>query len=104
MILKKKQRKEFYEELLDIVCKDHCVDFGFCYYIRWKLLEMPKYKNILDAYRTFYNHTEAVLHDEFPELYSIKPIRTHNADYWYPCTKKGWETRINKLYNVIQSM
>jgi len=105
MILNKQQRKQFYEELLDVVCKDDSVSAGFCYYIKWEVLEeRPKYKKLLNLYNLRYNSLEDFLRDELPELYDIKPNRSYDRFYWYATSRKGWATRINKLYNIIQSM
>lgn len=103
MILKKYQRKRLYQELLDIVCKDDSLNAGFCYFVSWDILQMPKYKKLNNIAKD-YRQTEDFIVSELPELYSIRGTRTYDGYYWYPCTKKGWEIRINKLYNVIQSM
>ena len=97
----KAERKKFYKNLMKIVCADPSVQKGFCWYIEDAATLTGK--DILDL------HGDYIFEDEFiqeqlPELYRIKPKNKFGYDYWFSCTKEGWQTRINKLYNIIQSM
>jgi hypothetical protein len=78
-------RLKFYKALLKEVCNDHRVIFGFCHYIN--AMSFNKF-DISDL----------------PELHTIKPPHKDLYGYWFPNTKKGWETRISKLAEVIDQM
>lgn len=100
-ILSQEQRLFFYKKLLDEVCKDPRVHFGFCYYVPWTLVDME------GKYRTAYRRhifSEELIKQELPELYAIKPAKRPYSMFWYPPTEAGWQTRINKLYKIIKTM
>ena len=87
-------RLEFYKKLLDVVCKDPSTKFGYCYYICEKLL-----------HRT---HYEFYIMEHLPELAAYKtPYEERYTGYpfhWFPCTKAGWQKRINILVKIINKM
>ena len=100
--LTKAERKKFYKKLMKIVCADSCVYHGFCYYIDAAAIQTSK--EIEDLYGE-YTFDCDFIQDQLPELFRIKPKSKPEAwSYWFAQTNQGWQTRINKLYNIIQSM
>ena len=101
--LTKQELKFFYKELLKMVCEDPDTHQGFCWYVR-ELSEKlgGKYKKLYN----FWLFTIDLICHDYPELYSTKPKDQYKryGGYWYSTTPAGWQTRINKLHNVIQSM
>ena len=95
------ERKFFYKELLKMVCKDPDTHHGFCWYVLNLSMKLGgKYKR-----KWFYfTFTVDLIEKEYPELYSIKPIKIHRLSLWFNASPAGWETRINKLHNIIQRM
>lgn len=82
-------RLKFYKKLLDVVCKDPSVDDGYCLFIA-KITEDDSYDVIqmIEIYA--------------PELAAYMP--TDFYVYWFPCTKEGWQKRINILVKIINKM
>ena len=99
--LTRAERKRFYEILLKIVCEDPDTDHGFCYYISSVVVKMSR--DIQELYSDYIFEDEFIF-GHLPELSRLKPKKKFTYDYWFPCTPKGWETRINKLHNIIQKM
>lgn len=82
-------RLEFYKKLLDVVCKDPSVDDGYCHFID-KIVEDDSFYVI------------QMLKIYAPELAAYMPEDFHV--YWFPCTKEGWQKRINILVEIINKM
>ena len=101
MKLSRTQRRICYIKLLDMVCKDSNTHFGFCYYVRELMYSKQTYRNKMFGYVM----TEELIKNEFPELYSNKPNNLSVGDtYWFELNPEGWEKRIRKLNNIIQTM
>lgn len=99
--LTKIERKVFYKKLLEIVCADPGVRHGFCFYLydTCKALD-DKYYDLLDCYL----FEEYFIEEHLPELWTVKPDKSYDYGYWFARSAKGWETRINLLFNIIQKM
>lgn len=97
--LTKKERKYFYEELLEMVCKDPSVKQGYCYYVSKLACKLEgKYKELSEGYNLFF------IPVYLPELYAVKPPHKITLDFWFPCNRKGWQERITLLEEVISKM
>lgn len=83
MMKTKKKRLKFYKQLLKVVCEDPDTCVGMCFYIR-RITKNEYYIN------------------DFFELYERKPKGA--GIYWFPLDDKGWQKRIDIIYNIIQEM
>lgn len=105
----KQERKSFYKGLLKIVCDSPSTSNGFCFYLD-EIVYFPRYLSNEKLYDKYTNLQRSYLYDidfmeeQLPELWAIKPKDKYGLCYWWAETPKGWETRINKLHNIIQSM
>ena len=99
--LTRQERKRFYKKLLKIVCADPRVDHGFCWFIEHAA--KASCEEIEELYGDYIFDGDFIQF-QLPELFRIKPADKQPYDYWFPLTKEGWETRINKLHNIIQRM
>lgn len=95
----KKQRLSFYKELLRIVCEDHETDFGFCHYISREMGDWYRSNSVKPIWAYHCDDFQKNL----PELYAMKP-KNSDESYWFPCTKEGWQQRIDKLHSLIVKM
>ena len=96
--LSKRDRKYIYKLLLKAVCEDSDICYGFCKYLRDVLTTLGIEWSV-SYFAVFCN-----MDTYFPELYSLRPKHIRRSSYWYPRTSKGWQTRIDKLYDLINSM
>lgn len=99
--LTKAERKKFYKKLMKIVCADPHVSHGFCYYL--EAAAKASGEDIEELYGDYIFDCDFIQF-ELTELFRIKPKSKQPYSYWFGQNKEGWETRINKLYNIIQSM
>lgn len=99
--LTKAERYIFYKNLLRIVCADSRVDRGFCWFI--EDAAKASGEEIGELYGDYIFDGDFIQF-QLPELFRIKPKDKYPFDYWFPLTKEGWQTRINKLHNIIQRM
>lgn len=82
-------RLEFYKKLLDVVCKDPSVEDGYCHFI----------DKIVEDY-SFYVITKIKLYAPELAVYMPEDLYVH----WFPCTKEGWQKRIDILVKIINKM
>lgn len=82
-------RLKFYKKLLDVVCKDPSVDDGYCHFIS---------KIIVDQY--YYVIIKIKLYAPELAVHMSENLFMH----WFPCTKAGWQKRINILVEIINKM
>ncbi len=85
----KKKRLKFYKQLLEVVCEDPDTCVGMCFYI----------SRIINV--EMYDGDEII--KQFPELWKYRP-KIKSGGYWFPLNSKGWQKRIDIIYNIIQEM
>lgn len=87
----KRQRNSFYKKLLKEVCEDPYVGTGICYYLEY-------------LHHKIYGYYPATweIKNLFPELDKYKPKNKVWAFFWFPCTYKGWEKRIDIIIKCIE--
>lgn len=101
----KKQRLSFYKELLRVVCENSSVEGGFCRYITSYMRNWYSDNGV----ELVWAYLDEEFKQNLPELYKMKPKITDlkwdgEVDYWFPCTKQGWQQRIDLLVSVINKM
>lgn len=89
MKLTTEDRHAIYKKMLQAALKDPSVSYGFCYLHSQKARIFSKFKDL-------------------KELISFQPtnynpiVHIDSSYYWFPCTTKGWEKRIEILLKCME--